>query len=271
MLTQVTSAMLTQEGGTGSMLSMILPFVLLIAVFYFLLIRPENKKKKAAAKMRSELAVGDEITTIGGIVGTICAGKEDTCAWNSPSGRFPPRAPRPRKTARARPRIPRTRSNTKRPPGICSSRNVAREGVFMRKTEEDQAAKLLRYGVGIVLGGAAALAVCLLFLLAASVLISRGLLADGLTYQLSIVGCVVGAFAGGMLAVRRCGRRTLIVGLCTGAVLFLLLLTVGVLFFETMSVEQGGIGLLCGGLCGGAAAGLLGGGKRSGGKKKRRK
>ena len=128
----------------------------------------------------------------------------------------------------------------------------------MRKTEEDQAAKLLRYGVGIVLGGAAALAVCLLFLLAASVLISRGLLADGLTYQLSIVGCVVGAFAGGMLAVRRCGRRTLIVGLCTGAVLFLLLLTVGVLFFETMSVEQGGIGLLCGGLCGGAAAGLLG-------------
>ena len=67
------------------------------------------------------------------------------------------------------------------------------------------------------------------------------------------------------------GRRTLIVGLCTGAVLFLLLLTVGVLFFETMSVEQGGIGLLCGGLCGGAAAGLLGGGKRSGGKKKRRK
>lgn len=69
---------LTQEGGHRSMLSMILPFVLLIAVFYFLLIRPENKKKKAAAKMRSELAVGDEITTIGGIVGTICAVKEDT-------------------------------------------------------------------------------------------------------------------------------------------------------------------------------------------------
>ena len=76
MLTQVTSAMLTQEGGTGSMLSMILPFVLLIAVFYFLLIRPEHKKQNA--KMRSELAVGDEITTIGGIVGTICAVKEDT-------------------------------------------------------------------------------------------------------------------------------------------------------------------------------------------------
>ena len=36
---------------------MLLPFVILIAVFYFLLIRPENKKKEAAAKMRSELAV----------------------------------------------------------------------------------------------------------------------------------------------------------------------------------------------------------------------
>lgn len=64
--------------GSASLLSMLLPFVILIAVFYFLLIRPENKKKKAAAKMRSELAVGDEITTIGGVVGTICQVKEDT-------------------------------------------------------------------------------------------------------------------------------------------------------------------------------------------------
>lgn len=56
----------------------LLMFVPLIAIFYFLLIRPESKKKKAMAKMRSELAVGDQITTIGGIVGTICAMKEDT-------------------------------------------------------------------------------------------------------------------------------------------------------------------------------------------------
>ena len=81
MLTQAASVLLTQtspEGGTASFMSMILPLVILIAVFYFLLIRPENKKKKAAAKMRSELAVGDEITTIGGVVGTICQVKEDT-------------------------------------------------------------------------------------------------------------------------------------------------------------------------------------------------
>ncbi len=78
MLTQVAGAILAQDAGSGSLLSMILPFVLLIAVFYFLMIRPENKKKKAAEKMRSELSVGDEITTIGGIVGTICAVKENT-------------------------------------------------------------------------------------------------------------------------------------------------------------------------------------------------
>ena len=79
MFLQVSNAVLSagSEGG-GGMLGMILPFVVLIAVFYFLLIRPENKKKKAAAKMRSELTIGDQITTIGGIVGTICAVKEDT-------------------------------------------------------------------------------------------------------------------------------------------------------------------------------------------------
>ena len=78
MLTQTAGVLLTNSGtnGSASLLSMLLPFV--IAVFYFLLIRPENKKKKAAAKMRSELAVGDEITTIGGVVGTICQVKEDT-------------------------------------------------------------------------------------------------------------------------------------------------------------------------------------------------
>lgn len=61
-----------------SMLPSLLMIVAMIAVFYFMLIRPENKKKKAAEEMRSSLKVGDVITTIGGIVGTICAVKEKT-------------------------------------------------------------------------------------------------------------------------------------------------------------------------------------------------
>ena len=60
------------------MISTVLMIVVMIAIFYFLLIRPENKKKKAMAQMRESLTVGDQITTIGGIVGTICAVKEET-------------------------------------------------------------------------------------------------------------------------------------------------------------------------------------------------
>ena len=56
----------------------ILMIVLMLVVFYFLLIRPENKKKKAVEAMRNSLKVGDEVTTIGGITGTICAVKDET-------------------------------------------------------------------------------------------------------------------------------------------------------------------------------------------------
>lgn len=59
-------------------ISTVLMFAVMIGIFYFLLIRPENKKKKAMAQMRESLSVGDQITTIGGIVGVICAVKEDT-------------------------------------------------------------------------------------------------------------------------------------------------------------------------------------------------
>lgn len=140
----------------------------------------------------------------------------------------------------------------------------------MRKNEEDQGAKLVQYMLSVLLGGAVALLVCFLLLLLASVGISRGWLGENLMYQIAIVACVLSAFSGAVVAVRRCRARALIVGLVVGAVLFLLLLTVGVLFFDTMTPEAGGIGLLCGSLCGGAAAGILGGGRVKG-KKKRRK
>lgn len=73
--------------GTIGLLGTFLPLILLVVVFYFLLIRPENKKKKAAAQMRSALAVGDQITTIGGVVGTVCAVKEDTIVIETSSDR----------------------------------------------------------------------------------------------------------------------------------------------------------------------------------------
>ena len=56
--------------GTG-MGSTILMIVLMIAIFYFLMIRPENKRKKQAEEMRSSLKKGDWITTIGGVYGRV--------------------------------------------------------------------------------------------------------------------------------------------------------------------------------------------------------
>ena len=67
----------------------------------------------------------------------------------------------------------------------------------MRRSEEDQGARAVRYLAGVILGGAAALVVCFLFLLAMSICISQGMAGMELMYQLTLVGCVVGAFAGG--------------------------------------------------------------------------
>ena len=60
--------------GMGSTMIML---VLMLALMYFMLIRPENKRKKEAEQMRAALKAGDNITTIGGITGTVVDVKED--------------------------------------------------------------------------------------------------------------------------------------------------------------------------------------------------
>ena len=65
------------ETGTIGMASLWLPLILMLAVMYFLMIRPENKKKKQAEEMRNSLKKGDQITTIGGIVGKIVQVMDD--------------------------------------------------------------------------------------------------------------------------------------------------------------------------------------------------
>ena len=69
-------AVLTQSAA-GSLAPTILMIVLMVAMIYFMIIRPENKKKKALNEMRSALAVGDDVTTIGGIVGKVVHIKDD--------------------------------------------------------------------------------------------------------------------------------------------------------------------------------------------------
>lgn len=55
----------------------IIMLVGLLAVFYFLIIRPQKKQERETAEMRSSIAAGDEIVTIGGIIGTVVIVKDD--------------------------------------------------------------------------------------------------------------------------------------------------------------------------------------------------
>ena len=71
----------------GSIIPTIVMIVAMVAIFYFFIIRPEGKKKKAVNEMRESLKVGDEITTIGGVVGTICALKEETIVMETGADR----------------------------------------------------------------------------------------------------------------------------------------------------------------------------------------
>ena len=71
----ILAAETTNLGGT---LMMVVMLVILVVVFYFFGIRPQKKQEKAQNEMRNSLAVGDEITTIGGIIGKIVSIKEET-------------------------------------------------------------------------------------------------------------------------------------------------------------------------------------------------
>ena len=66
------------EGGPGNPIMTFLPFIAIIAIFYFLIMRPQNKKQKETQKMLSSLRKGDRVTTIGGMHGVIQSVRERT-------------------------------------------------------------------------------------------------------------------------------------------------------------------------------------------------
>ena len=65
----------------------IVMLVVMIGLFYFLMIRPENKRKKAAQDMRDALKKGDNITTIGGLKGKVVAINDDTVVFETSEDR----------------------------------------------------------------------------------------------------------------------------------------------------------------------------------------
>lgn len=68
------------SGGTqdGNLIVTIVMIAVMILFFYFFIIRPQKKQEKEAANMRNSIQVGDEITTIGGIIGKVVSIKEET-------------------------------------------------------------------------------------------------------------------------------------------------------------------------------------------------
>lgn len=71
---------LTTEATTSGagMLASFLPLILVLVVFYFMLIRPQNKKANKKPQCSSNLQIGDEVVTFGGIIGIIVSIKDDT-------------------------------------------------------------------------------------------------------------------------------------------------------------------------------------------------
>lgn len=81
---QFTSLLLTstaaaaEQGGVLGMLVTFAPLVLVFVVMYFIMIRPQRKKEKETQAMRKNIQIGDEVTTVGGIVGIVVKRSEDT-------------------------------------------------------------------------------------------------------------------------------------------------------------------------------------------------
>jgi preprotein translocase subunit YajC len=76
-------AFFLQNGGLGSLLTGLLPFVLIFAVFYFLLILPQRKRQQQLKEMISSLKPGDKVVTNGGIIGIVMAVRDDSITIKS--------------------------------------------------------------------------------------------------------------------------------------------------------------------------------------------
>ena len=130
----------------------------------------------------------------------------------------------------------------------------------MKKKErhsEDTGSQWLNMMCEVLKGGVATGVVTILTLLLCAVLVSIGLMPVNAMYGCVLASCVLGTLAGGTYAIQRIGNRSLLVGLSVGTVLFLLLLTAGLIAYEGATVANRGVGILCACLCGGAISGLL--------------
>lgn len=126
------------------------------------------------------------------------------------------------------------------------------------RRQEEGSGAWLNATCEILKGGVLAGVVAILSLLLCAVLVSMGILPVNTMEGAVLAVCVLGTLIGGAYAAHRSGGRSLLAGLGVGAVLFLLLLTAGLIAYEGASIANGGAGILCACLCGGAIPGILG-------------
>ena len=73
--------------GTESMVSLFFTLALMVVLLYFMIYRPQKKQEKKGAAMRNSLEIGDQVTTIGGVIGRVVAIKDDTFVLETGSDR----------------------------------------------------------------------------------------------------------------------------------------------------------------------------------------
>ena len=81
-------AMLDTAANNGSMMTLVITMVLTLGLMYFMIYRPQKKQQKKDTEMRNALDIGDEVTTIGGIVGRVVAIKDETFVLETGSDRM---------------------------------------------------------------------------------------------------------------------------------------------------------------------------------------
>ncbi len=86
-LSEAAASAQPQSLGAGSLLTLVVPLVLMVAIFYFLIIRPEKKRTKEMQNMLDSIQVADEVVTNGGIIGRVLSVKEDTVLIETGSDR----------------------------------------------------------------------------------------------------------------------------------------------------------------------------------------
>ena len=77
----------TPVNSAGSMITLVLPMLIVIVFFYLILYLPQKRQEKKDAEMRNSIDVGDEVTTIGGVVGRVASIKDDTFVLETTSDR----------------------------------------------------------------------------------------------------------------------------------------------------------------------------------------